>query len=333
MPYIMGLLVLFSTTVYPMGEQSITVIPKNKIIVVTAVGDCTIGYDINFGYPGSFNEAVDTHGKDYPFQNVAGIFKDDDLTIVNLETTLTNSTERANKLFKFAGKPEYRDILPSGSVEAVNLANNHTYDYLQQGYADTLSNLKAVNVGCFGNGIKLVKEVNGVKVGMLGYKGWTDDSRIRTEIKNDIAELKKQARVVIVSFHWGVERSNYPNSIQKNLGRFSIDNGADLVLGHHPHVIQGIEDYNGKIIVYSLANFVFGGNKNPGDKDTIIYQQEFIVSPSGKVQVGDRKVLPASVSSVKYRNNYQPVVLQGEEANRVIDRMKTYSQALEHGIQ
>ncbi|MBO8137551.1 MAG: CapA family protein [Desulfotomaculum sp.] len=332
MSYLMSFLILFTAVLPPAGEQALDVLPHNTIILVSAVGDNTIGYDIDFGYNGSFNQVVDTNGLDYPFKNVAGIFKNDHLTIANLETALTNSTTRAKKKFKFAGKPAYRDVLAAGGIDAVNLANNHTMDYLEQGYNDTLANLKAAGIGCFGNGIKLVKNINGIKVGMLGYKGWTDSRWIRDKIAGDIAELKKQAQVVIISFHWGVERSNYPSNVQKELGRFAVDSGADLVLGHHPHVIQGIEKYKGKIIVYSLGNFVFGGNKNPGDKDTFIYQQEFIISPAGNAENGEIIIIPASVSSVKGRNNYQPVVLKGTEAERVLNRIINYSKDLEYGF-
>nr|WP_204617195.1 CapA family protein [Desulforadius tongensis] len=328
----MSFLIFFSAAMQPMGEQVTAALPKNIVIVVTAVGDNTIGCDVNFGYDGSFNQAIDVNGIDYPFKKVAAIFKNDDLTIANLETTLTNAVVRADKKFAFAGKPEYGGILVSGGIDAVNLANNHTMDYLQQGYADTVAVLDALGIGYFGNNIKLIKRVKGVNVGMLGYRGWWDNQRIKTQIKTDIASLKQQAPVVIVSFHWGEERANYPNSVQKNLGRWAIDSGADLVLGHHPHVIQGIENYKGKIIVYSLANFVFGGNKNPSDKDTFIYQQEFIVTPAGEVKKGVVKIIPASVSSVPYRNNYQPVVLEGPEAKRVLNRIRSYSNALEYGI-
>ena len=309
-------------------------IPQNREITVTAVGDNTIGTDISFGYPGSFIQEIDNNGIEYPYQNVAEIFHNDDLTIANLETTLTDSTKRAVKTFKFAGKPEYRDMLAKSGIDAVNLANNHIMDYLEQGYHDTIANLNEVGMGYFGEDIKLVREIKGVQVGMLGYGGWSNSTALKNKISADIAELKNQANanIVIVSFHWGKEGSNYPDLVQKDLGRYSIDCGADLVLGHHPHVVQGIETYNGRNIVYSLGNFVFGGNRNPRDKDTFIFQQKFTVSPEGGLTLAEPYIIPASVSSVNWRNNYQPLILEGEEGVRVLNRLRKYSSALEYGL-
>lgn len=104
--------------------------------------------------------------------------------------------------------------------------------------------------------------------------------------------------------------------------------GADLVLGHHPHVIQGIEDYKGKKIVYSLGNFCFGGNKNPSDKDTFIFQQTFKFQNGKLIDNKSYKIIPASISSVRERNNYQPTLLKGKDAQRVIDRIKKYSSGI-----
>jgi poly-gamma-glutamate synthesis protein (capsule biosynthesis protein) len=305
---------------------------SNTEITITSIGDNTIGYDTAFGYSGSFIQEVDYNGIDYPYKNVAGLFLNDDLTIANLETTLTDSKNRAVKKFKFAGKPEYRNMLVNNGIDAVNLANNHIMDYLEQGYQDTMANLNQACIGFFGEDIRLVKDIKGVKVGMLGYQGWSNNGAFKTRVSKDIAELKEQAKIVVVSFHWGNEGVNYPNNAQMDLGRFSIDCGADLVLGHHPHVIQGIENYNGKNIVYSLGNFVFGGNKNPADKDTFIFQQKFVVSPDGELTLAAPNIIPASLSSVNWRNNYQPVLLQAKEAERVLNRLRIYSSALEYGL-
>ncbi len=133
-------------------------------------------------------------------------------------------------------------------------------------------------------------------------------------------------QLVIASFHWGIERKNYPNSVQKDLGRFTIDSGADLVLGHHPHVIQGIENYKGKYIVYSLANFCFGGNRNPSDKDTFIFQQTFEFKNGEKTDSDKINIIPCSVSSVKHRNNYQSTPVEGDEAKRILQRIEKYSE-------
>ena len=116
------------------------------------------------------------------------------------------------------------------------------------------------------------------------------------------------------------------------MGHYLIDNGADLVVGTHPHVIQGIEKYNDKYIIYSLANFVFGGNQNPPDKDTFMFRQTFNFS-NGKLQIDDNiEIVPASVSGFKNKNNYQPVILDGEEKVRVFNKIMKYSSGFNYGI-
>jgi len=309
-------------------EVATTVKPVD--ITISAAGDCTLGYDIDFGYGDSYVDYVARYGFEYPLKNVADTFKNDDITVVNLETTLTDATVRAEKEFKFKGDPEYTRILSSSSVEAVNIANNHTYDYLEKGYNDTIKNIKEADIGFFGEDKGYIKEVKGVKIGFLGYTGWSDSRSIRDKILKAIKELKEECSIVVVTFHWGIERSNYPYSTQKSLGRFCIDSGADLILGHHPHVIQGIETYKGKHIVYSMGNFSYGGHKNPADKDTFIFQERFRLSGKDVYPV-ETQIIPCLISSTAKYNDYQPTPLSGDEASRVMGRLKTYSSALEYG--
>lgn len=297
-------------------------------ITISAAGDCTLGSDLSRGYKYSFMEEFYRQNKnyDYFFKNVKHIFEKDDLTIVNLEGTLTTATKMAEKDYRFKGLPEFTNILKQGNIEAVNLANNHTYDYLLKGYKDTMYYLEKSGIKYFGREKRTIVEVKGVKIGLLGYSGRVDSKALRKTISNDIKYLKsKGAKVVIVNFHWGEEKKYYANKTQKSLGRYTIDCGADLVLGHHPHVIQGMEEYKGKKIIYSLGNFCFGGNKNPFDKDTFIYQQTFKFKDGKLIDDKTYKIIPCSVSSVKYRNNYQPTLLTGKDAQRVLDRIKKYS--------
>jgi hypothetical protein len=140
--------------------------------------------------------------------------------------------------------------------------------------------------------------------------------------------IAKEAGVdlILVACHWGVEKDNYPEAYQQRLGRKCIDMGADLVIGHHPHVLQGIEEYKGKLILHSLGNFCFGANRNPTDKDTMIFRQTFTFV-DGELQGDmDALVIPCSVSSVSSKNDFQPTPLTGEDATRVINRLNTYSE-------
>ncbi|WP_256941219.1 CapA family protein [Bacillus sp. EAC] len=289
-----------------------------KTIKISAAGDFTLGSDESFYYKGSFTEAADKNGLGYFVKGLNNIFKKDDLSTVNLETTLTNATKKALKKFRFKGDPSYAKILTYGGIEAVNLANNHSHDYYQKGFNDTINSLNKQKIGHFGYNDKYITTVKGIKIGALGYEGWNDSPELRLKINSDIQQLRKAGvKIIMINFHWGIERDYVPNSTQKNLAHYSIDHGADLIIGHHPHVVQGIEEYKGKFIVYSLGNFMFGGNKNPSDKDTFVFQQTFHLKNGILTNQKDIKVVPFSISSVSYRNNYQPLFLKGSEAIRV----------------
>ncbi len=297
-------------------------------VTISAAGDFTLGTDENFDYstslPARYEEVQDPG---YFLQNVKDIFASDDLTIVNLEGPLTTSEERADKQFSFKGDPSYTEILTSGSVEACNLANNHSKDYGIQGYEDTIANVEAAGIKTFGYERTAIWETNGVKVGLAGVYELAEGMDCQDDMTAAIQSLKDAgADLVIVSFHWGVEKENYPDETQQTLAHAAIDQGANLVLGHHPHVLQGIEKYQGKYIVYSLGNFCFGGNKNPSDKDTMIFQQTFTLENGEVVEDDAINIIPCRISSEDDYNNYQPTPAEGEEAQRILGRVQEYSQ-------
>lgn len=307
---------------YPTGVIAATPakMPSTRQIVVTAVGDCTLGKDINFGYEGTLPAVLDSHNGDfsYFFKGVYSITSADDLTIANLEGTLTTYDYRYPKTFAFKGQPEYVKILTWGSVEAVNVANNHTYDYYEQGFQDTVQSLQNAGVVWFGEETIRIVTKNGVSIGLLGYAFSVDED----QLAKNIAVLKKTTDIVIVSFHWGQESSYWPDDDQKKLGRFAIDSGADLVIGHHPHVLQGIEIYKNRLIAYSLGNFTFGGNTNPTDKRTMLLQLKFSLDEQGLNSI-EAKVIPAQISSVDWVNDYQPAISEGEEKQAFLEWFQT----------
>jgi len=301
--------------------------PEPKVsITVSVVGDCTLGTDENFNYARSLNAYYEKYGPEYFLKNVKPIFEADDLTIANLEGTFTNSTSRVDKTYAFKGPAEFVNILTSSSVESVTVANNHSRDYGPQSLTDTKATLDAAGVIHFGYDETSVVDVNGIKVGLIGIYELIDHTGRAQQVKDHIAKVKSEgADVVIVIFHWGIERDAAPNSHQTMLARLAIDEGADLVCGHHPHVLQGIEVYKGKNIVYSLGNFCFGGNSNPSDKDTMIFQQTFTFTKDGMKEDNVTNVIPCSLSSEKSRNNYQPTPATGEEAARILKKIEDRS--------
>ncbi|MCD3326746.1 CapA family protein, partial [Clostridium botulinum D/C] len=301
----------------------------SKEILISAIGDCTLGRDDKYSYEGSLPHVLKQHNNDYSyiFKNVNSIFKSDDLTIANFEGTLTTSNSKADKKFTFKAPMEYAKILTEGNIEGVNLSNNHIKDYLEQGFEDTKIALKKENINFFGENNIWIKEIHGVKFGFLGYKGFSDSKDLLEKIKNDISTLKKQNCIVIINFHWGDEGNYTPNKVQQHIAHYSIDNGADLIIGHHPHVLQSIEKYNNKLIFYSLGNFAFGGNKNPRDKDSIITQIKFKISDS-TLKSYDFKIIPCKISSVNYKNDYCPTPAQGNEKYNILNKINNLSKKL-----
>ena len=298
-------------------------------ITISVVGDCTLGTDENFNYARSLNAYYEKNGPAYFLKNVKSIFEADDLTIANLEGTFTDLKTRADKTYAFKGPAEFVKILTSSSVEAVTLANNHSRDYGMQSLTDTRNTLDSAGVIHFGYDVTKVVEVKGIKVGLVGIYELIDHTGRAQQVKDNIAKVKSEgADIVIVIFHWGIERDAAPNSHQTMLGRLAIDEGADLVCGHHPHVLQGIETYKGKNIVYSLGNFCFGGNSNPSDKDTMIFQQTFTVTKEGVKDDNVTNVIPCSLSSEKNCNNYQPTPATGSEAERIMKKIKDRSELI-----
>lgn len=298
-------------------------------IKISAAGDFTLGTDETFGYIDSFDIEAHNNGLEYFGDGLNDIFKEDDFTTVNLETTLTTATEKAEKKFRFKGDPSYAKILRNEGIEAVNLANNHIFDYLEKGYQDTISSLEKEQIAYFGYDNHYITEIKDVKIGCLGYEGWSDTIELRKRVSQDIQKLRDQGvQIIIVHYHWGAERQYVPHQGQQSLGRYTIDNGADLVLGHHPHVVQGIEEYKGKFIVYSLGNFMFGGNRNPADKDTFVFQQTFHLKNGKLTDTKEINVVPFSISSVPNRNDYQPTMQTGAEGERVIQKIIDVSQEI-----
>ena len=297
-------------------------------LTLSVVGDCTLGTDETFDYDTSLNAYYENYGADYFLQNVKDIFSTDDLTIANFEGTLTDSDEREDKTFAFKAPASYASILTGGSVEAVNTANNHSHDYGDQSFDDTLAALDDAGIVHFGYDETAVMDVKGVKVGLVGIYELYDHLEREQQLKDNIAKVKADgAQLIVVIFHWGNETETVPDSNQTTLGRIAIDEGADLVCGHHPHVLQGIETYKGRNIVYSLGNFCFGGNSSPSDMDTMIYQQTFTIDADGVKKDNVTNIIPCSISSAAYDgyNNYQPTPAEGDEATRILGKINERS--------
>ena len=222
-------------------DSSNATVSSPVFLTLSVVGDCTLGTDETFDYDTSLNAYYENYGADYFLQNVKDIFSADDLTIANFEGTLTDSDEREDKTFAFKAPASYASILTGGSVEAVNTANNHSHDYGEQSFDDTLAALDDAGIVHFGYDETAVMDVKGIKVGLVGIYELYDHLEREQQLKDNIAKVKADgAQLIVAIFHWGNETETVPDSNQTTLGRIAIDEGADLVCGHHPHVLQGM---------------------------------------------------------------------------------------------
>ncbi|MGN1116062.1 MAG: CapA family protein [Candidatus Ornithomonoglobus sp.] len=319
------------TEAEPIQQQEIPAAetaPAERSVSITAVGDCTFARDISFAKETSFDAYAEKYGTDYFFENVRDIFAEDDMTIVNFEGTLSTQGEREAKQFAFRGDPSYVNILTGSSVEAANLANNHSSDYGEVSLTDTKMYLDQAGIlNCRGEENVCVSDINGIKVGLVGINYLND--QMKTELEAAVSKAKNMgAELVILSIHWGVEKAAAPNDEQIEAAHRAVDCGADLVIGTHPHVLEGIEKYNGRYIIYSLGNFCFGGNSNPSDKDSAIFRIKFTFDGNGLIDDDNYEIIPCRISESEGYNDYQPTPAEGDAKVRIEEKLTGYSQAL-----
>ena len=287
-------------------------------------GDCTLGtYKDKWYSSRGFIEVVGEN-YDHPFQNVRHYFENDDFTMLNLEVVLADKGTSIGKMFTFRGPTAYSQIMTGSSVEAVTIANNHARDFGDAGYNSTKNVLTEAGIDYVETySSNLITLEKGLVVGLYAVDGAVDPIDQNRAV-SDIKKLKESgAELIIVAAHWGNEGQYRPTATQEKLGRAMIDAGANIIYGHHPHVLQRIEAYNGGIIYYSMGNFCFGGNTNPKDKDSVLIQQEIIRAHDGSISLGQLTQIPCSISSVDDRNDYQPTPCEvGSEAyNRILAKL------------
>ena len=305
-------------------------------LVITAGGDMTIGGDVRKRGDSLFERELKKQGGDLNFltRNVRDILLADDLTIVNFEGTLTTApVYKTNNQFVFSAPPEYVSILRDGGIEAVALQNNHVMDHGEAGLKDTKAALESAGIVWSDAQNKGVYEINGVSIAMLTYQQYREQvAELLIKVPQDVQNAKALHDIVIVSFHWGAELDHKPNSNQIELGRATIDAGADLVLGHHSHRINPIEYYKGRYIVYSLGNFSFAGNNKPSDMSTFLFQIRFNVKQNS-IEPDSFRIIPCRISSRKDYNDFAPTPFTDQYLiNNVVDMLLKNSKGLEYAV-
>ena len=317
----------------------------STLITVTCTGDFTIGGD-NYHKKDIFSKELKKHDSDINFTmaNVRDLFLQDDLTIVNFEGTLTDTKyvpdKKKNNSFLFNISPEKVSVLPDNGIEAVSLENNHVMDHGDEGYEDTKEALRNAGV-VYSNSEEIgVFDVGGVQIAMLSYlcidrydKPVGEFANLYDKVASDIATTKRQYPIVIVSFHWGNELDYLPTERQIRMGRLAVDSGADLVIGHHSHRINPIEEYNGVYICYSLGNFCFAGHNKPKDMNSYIFQTRFRVAKTGTITNAGFRIIPIRITSVKDRNNFVPTPVSDERKKTdIINVLKDNGKKLTYAV-
>lgn len=324
-----------TNTPTPSPSPTLTPTPTPVIVevVISAVGDVTLGVNQKQEYKGSFDEYYDLYGEEYFLEKVSSVFKEDTFTIVNLEGVLTNSDNiRTTKEWNMRGRPEYAKILSNASVEAVSLGNNHIMDYQWDGVNDTFQNVTENGMmyaisSPWGDQYGMYETPEGIQIGFVSVNEYYDGKNVYKWLEEGYNQLRAEgADLMLACMHWGGDKVYEPEPEQRKLGHWLVDLGYDLILGCHPHVIQGIECYNGAYIVHSMGNFCYGGSKNPSDKDSMIFQQTFTFVDGVLQEETKIRAIPCSLSSVTWRNDFRPRLLEGEDAAIWIKKLNSLSE-------
>jgi len=291
---------------------------------ITFLGDCTLGCEEKVRSAGrGFPRTIERKGMDWPFRNLGGLTAEDDLTVANLEGVLSDrDLPKVNKEFNFIGSSAYTEILKAGSVECVTLANNHSHDYDNAGYEDTKKALETAGVAYFGTDVSAVwRNEEGLRIGFLGVSGSLSGARGKDFAKKADMLRAMGCSAVITVMHTGTEYASEPDGYQKQVVNKALSCGTDLIIGHHPHVVQGYEIRDGVPVVYSLGNCVFGGNTNPRDHDALVVRAD-LAFRDGELSGITLHFYPISVSGEAAWNDYSPVWLSGKDAERVLKKME-----------
>lgn len=304
-------MVLNSMAAFHSGKLNL---PEEPEVTMSFVGDCTIATMKGSNKEGSFNWYAETEGPEYFLKNVAEIFRDDDFTVVNCENVLTDEAlpERdkgSDTAYWFRGPKSSAKIFSTAGVELAGIANNHMNDYGEQGVLDTIDALQAEGLNVMDSGKPVYMEKNGITVSFLACGIWYDGAE-RTLYKA-LDEMVKNSDIQVIYPHGGAEGVRQPEEWRQRAFRNLIDRGADLVVAHHAHRLQPIEEYNGGVIVYGLGNFCFGGNVYPENR-SVIYQ-----CTARKTAEGfkfESSFIPCYVFTGN-SNNWQPMPMLPEDEN------------------
>lgn len=294
----------------------VNTMPKERKRILIATGDVIPARVVNM-------QATKLGNFKWPYENAADFLRKSDLTFVNLETPLIKDCPLSSEGFKFCGSDKNVEGLIFAGVDVASLANNHSGNFGTDALQYTKKLLESKGVAVTGVEGPIYKEINGLKFAFLGFNDighkqrdieWTDENNI----SQDIQEARHSSDVVVVSFHWGTEYKELPDQRQRDIGRFAIDAGADLVIGNHPHWIQPIEIYKDKLITYAHGNFIF-------DQEWSLRTKQGVV---GKYIFLDNTLVDVEFIPIQIENFGQPYFLENKAKQEIIEQMLLNSQKI-----
>ncbi len=298
-------------------------------ITLVAVGDIMLAHRLE--------PFIEEYGPLYPYKYTAHIFKEADISFANLESPLSTKGEPVpDKEYTFRAHPKVAEGLKGAGFDVLSLANNHILDYGEEALFETIEVLDSKMIFHIGAGKNILEarepvilKVKDKRFGFLAYSNtfpqrfWAEEEKAGTaygkfsRVREDVKELKEKVDFLIVSFHWGSEEEISPQEYQRNLARLAIEQGADIILGHHPHILSGIETYEKGVIIYSLGNFAFGSYSEKA-KESAIFRFSF-----SKDKLQRLEIIPISVYNKEVK--FQPRILKDKEAERVLERIQELS--------
>lgn len=313
-------------SIFSLDKKLPTGVKEDEVITLIATGDVIPARSVNY-------QASIRNDFKWAFEKTADFLKTGDITFINLETPLIKDCPLTQEGMIFCGSNKHIEGLLLSGVDVASLANNHSANYGKQGVDKTVELLNKNGIKTMGLSEPSIVEVKGVKFGFLGYNDIEKNSIVvsaeKEKIKKDIENLKSFSDVIVVTYHWGAEYGSQPDQSQIDLGRFTIDSGADLVIGNHPHWIQPIEiyepkgsnpsDYKGKLITYAHGNFIFDQEWSQKTKEGVVGKYTFF-----KDQLIDVEFFPVEI--IDYG---QPYFLSGERKQKILDEMKQESLILQ----
>ncbi len=322
--------VLFACCI--LGGFAILQHKNNKQITIGFGGDTMLGRLTNV--------TIDATSYTYPWGNLLPLLQQNNLNIINLETTLTHSEDIVPKVFNFKATPDKIQTLIAGNIGLVNLANNHMLDFGPSGLSETITTLQKANLAHAGAGnnhpqaaLPAIVERNDIKIGMLGY---TDNEPTWqatetkpginylkvgdiTTLKKDVDLLRNRVDIIVVSYHWGPNMREKPNQKHIDFAHTMIDAGVDILHGHSAHIFQGIEIYKNKLIMYDTGDLVDDYKVTPETRNDLSFLFLVTITKNGKTNIEHVQLVPTHI------DNMQVNLAAGNDYEWSIKRMQMLS--------